>query len=139
MGRGITKGCVEQEHICLQSNKLHALQVTVWGGASNTRRDNILKCENKAGGHLQPHRSQVQGLNRSGKDESHRESIGLSKRDEGLEGQKGKRKDHQSRKSSATANPTHRSLRQVRTNMGRTFSSNRENKVRLIMFGRHRR
>jgi hypothetical protein len=44
---GIADGCVEPQHIHLQSSKLHAFQATVWRGANATGRDKILQHETR--------------------------------------------------------------------------------------------
>jgi hypothetical protein len=131
MGRWITKGYMESQQIRLQRNKLHAFQAIVWGWASNTGRYKFQKHENKAGGRLQPHRSWVERLNRVV------EIVGLSKWDEGLEGQKGKREDIDV-EDLVLLRCSRTTLQKSGTKMGQTILDNRENEARFIPFGRHR-
>jgi hypothetical protein len=137
MGRWITKGYMESQQIHLQRNKLHAFQAIVWGWASNTGRYKFQKHENKAGGRLQPHRSWVEWLNRVVENECRRELVGLSKWDEGLEGQKGKREDIDV-EDLVLLWCSRTTLQKSGTKMGQTILDNRENEARFIPFGRHR-
>jgi hypothetical protein len=43
---------MEPQHFRLQSNKIHPFQVVVWGGAYNTKGNQILQRQNKGGDHL---------------------------------------------------------------------------------------
>jgi hypothetical protein len=70
--------------------------------------------------------------------ESGQELTILSEQDESLEGQEGETKENQSRRLSAAMKPMHGSLWQIGAKMGQTFLGDRENKVKLILLGRHR-
>jgi hypothetical protein len=59
--------------------------------------------------------------------------------DEGLGGQENETKEYQSWRLNAAAKPAHRSLWQIRAKMGWTFPSDKKNKTRLLLLGRHQR
>jgi hypothetical protein len=52
VGRGTAEISMEPQHFRLQSNKIHPFQVVVWGGAYNTKGNQILQRQNKGGDHL---------------------------------------------------------------------------------------